>query len=290
MAKHGPKVDGVAQPQERVKEVVLPEAVQESASDQDVCLNVKALTNPNPCQCCGSDSIDVTSQFLADDGPDGLPVEDPNGEWHISCHNCERSQPVEYSCGKTREEALVIWNERNPSMGEGMNGSLPQKALTNGQAAEFLHSYLGTTTPEELVSVVRTLNEDLAKAEAALRSMESAGSKLSDAVVRATDSPTSPITKFTNSEIAFLEMHPEALRLVADYHDLQQCQGEPMGFDCIRNRERQRELNAEAERLHNEYDGEGKALTREPSTTDTPEAKERILAAAHKHGVLFVEF
>jgi hypothetical protein len=38
--------------------------------------------------------------------------------------------------------------------------------LTDKQAIEQLHSYLGTTTAEELVSLVKTLNEDLAPVEA----------------------------------------------------------------------------------------------------------------------------
>jgi hypothetical protein len=43
--------------------------------------------------------------------------------------------------------------------------SIEAAPLTDKQAIEQLHAYLGTTTPEELVSLVKTLNENLASVE-----------------------------------------------------------------------------------------------------------------------------
>ena len=58
---------------------------------------------------------------------------------------------------------------------------------------------------------------------------------------------------FTDGEIRYMQGHPEVLRAVADYHDLQICQGEPMGFTCAINKERQAELKAEADRIEAAY-------------------------------------
>lgn len=52
--------------------------------------------------------------------------------------------------------------------------------------------------------------------------------------------------KFTDPEMEWLEGHPDALELVADYHDLQMTQGEPMGFDCSGNQKRYNELKERA--------------------------------------------
>lgn len=52
--------------------------------------------------------------------------------------------------------------------------------------------------------------------------------------------------KFTDPEMEWLEGHPDALELVADYHDLQMTQGEPMGFDCSGNQKRYDELKERA--------------------------------------------
>ena len=65
--------------------------------------------------------------------------------------------------------------------------------------------------------------------------------------------------KFTPDEIADLERHPDALRLVAnDYHEIQLTMGEPMlepGDPFMKAHEaRKAELLAEANRLQSEYE------------------------------------
>jgi hypothetical protein len=66
--------------------------------------------------------------------------------------------------------------------------------------------------------------------------------------------------KFTPAEIANIEQNPEAIRLVAEYHEIQITMGEPMedlkiGLDLTSSsRTRKAELLAEADRLQAEYE------------------------------------
>lgn len=62
--------------------------------------------------------------------------------------------------------------------------------------------------------------------------------------------------KFTENEIAHLEGCPEAIRMAADYNDLQETMGEPMGFDCQFNRSRRILLNTAADELQAQFEGE----------------------------------
>ena len=57
------------------------------------------------------------------------------------------------------------------------------------------------------------------------------------------------MTTFTHNEIQFLESIPEALRLVADYHDFQEILADAMGVNCPIHKTRRIELNTEAEIL-----------------------------------------
>lgn len=60
--------------------------------------------------------------------------------------------------------------------------------------------------------------------------------------------------QLTEKEIEWLSTSPQGLRAAADYHDIQETQGEPMGFDCTGHRKRREELLTEAARINREWE------------------------------------
>ena len=60
--------------------------------------------------------------------------------------------------------------------------------------------------------------------------------------------------ELTKNEIDYIASTPEGLRLAADYQQTQVTMGEPMGFSCKWNEEREKELLTEAERIEQRDD------------------------------------
>ena len=59
----------------------------------------------------------------------------------------------------------------------------------------------------------------------------------------------------TAAEIEYVTRSIDGLEVAMDYHDQQMCMGEPMGFDCQFHRQRYAELQAERDRLRQEWCG-----------------------------------
>lgn len=70
--------------------------------------------------------------------------------------------------------------------------------------------------------------------------------------------------KFTPDEIVYLEQSPDAMRIAADYHDLQMCMGEPMGIDTTINMRRYRDLKDEANRVQAAHENGINPETKQP--------------------------
>lgn len=58
---------------------------------------------------------------------------------------------------------------------------------------------------------------------------------------------------FQNSEISAMEKDPNVLRALADWHDIQICEGEAMGYDCSFNIRRSAALREEASKFAAEW-------------------------------------
>jgi len=63
--------------------------------------------------------------------------------------------------------------------------------------------------------------------------------------------------KFTKGEQAYLEGHPEAMRLAAEYNDQQESESDAMGMDSCaeHHKARRHELTREAQRIEEEWTG-----------------------------------
>lgn len=59
--------------------------------------------------------------------------------------------------------------------------------------------------------------------------------------------------KFTETEVKYLEGHPDCLRLLAIYHDIQQTMADACGAECYGNEIRMKELEAEAKRIEESW-------------------------------------